>query len=139
MPEKVIEFVAETNCHDMHYAEHAWRCGIAEGIAALSHGLVPNRTGPSLRAAQLRATLKEVFAPRGDWGPDVAFDVLRKAVPRNTVITADFGAHRILLSQQWECYRERGLYANLWPVCRQWDVLCRWLSVTSLRRRIRRS
>ena len=108
-PEKVIEFVAETNCHDMHYAEHAWRCGIADGIAALSHGLVPNRTGPSLRAAQLRATLKEVFAPRGDWGPDVAFDVLRKAVPRNTVITADSGAHRILLSQQWECYRERGL------------------------------
>ncbi len=107
--EKVIEFAAETNRHDMHYAEHAWRCGIADGLAALDHGLVPSRTGPSARAAQLRANLKEIFSPRGNWGPDVAFDILRRTVPRDTVVTADSGAHRILLSQQWECYRERGL------------------------------
>ena len=30
-------------------------------------------------------------------------------MPRDAVATADSGAHRILLSQQWECYRERGL------------------------------
>lgn len=108
-PEKVVEFVAEANRHDMHYAQHAWRCGIIDGLAALDHGLTPTRTGPTARAVRLRADLKEVFSARRDWGPDVAFDVLRKSVPRNTVITVDSGAHRILLSQQWECYRERGL------------------------------
>jgi acetolactate synthase-1/2/3 large subunit len=108
-PDKAIEFAAEVNCHDMHHAQHAWRCGIADGLAALDLGLTPRSTGPSARAVQLRADLKKAFSARGDWGPDIAFDVLRKAVPRDAVATADSGAHRILLSQQWECYRERGL------------------------------
>jgi acetolactate synthase I/II/III large subunit len=108
-PDKAIEFAAEVNRHDMHHAQHAWRCGIADGLAALDLGLTPRSTGPSARAVQLRADLKKAFSARGDWGPDIAFDVLRKAVPRDAVATADSGAHRILLSQQWECYRERGL------------------------------
>ena len=33
----------------------------------------------------------------------------RQALPRNAVATADTGAHRILLSQLWECYEPRGL------------------------------
>jgi acetolactate synthase I/II/III large subunit len=108
-PEKVIEFAAEANRHDMHHAQHAWTCGIAEGLTALDRGLTLNRTGPSVHSVQLRAELKQIFSARAGWGPNVVYDILRKGVPRNTVVTADSGAHRILLSQQWECYHERGL------------------------------
>jgi acetolactate synthase I/II/III large subunit len=107
-PRKVIEFAAEGNRHDMHHAQFAWTTGIAAGLAALDT-LPASRTDMSAAATALRAHLKTTFSPRGDWGPDVAFDILRRAVPRDTVITADSGAHRILLSQQWECYHERGM------------------------------
>ena len=36
-------------------------------------------------------------------------DVCRSSLPRDTLATADSGAHRILLSQMWECYEPRGL------------------------------
>ena len=107
-PAKVIELSAEANRHDMHHARLAWTCGMAAGLAALDSD-VPARAQVSTRAVSLRRDLKTAFSAKADWGPDVAFDILRKAVPRDTVITADSGAHRILLSQQWECYRERGL------------------------------
>ncbi|MBX9589853.1 MAG: thiamine pyrophosphate-binding protein [Hyphomonadaceae bacterium] len=107
-PSIVIEFAAELNRHDMHHAGFAWTSGIAAGLASLEAN-VPSSRKPSPRALAARAELKRVFAPAADWGPGVAFDVLRSSVPRDTVVTADSGAHRILLSQQWECYRERGM------------------------------
>ena len=33
----------------------------------------------------------------------------RRALPRDTIATVDSGAHRILLSQQWQCYEPRTL------------------------------
>lgn len=107
-PSIVIEFGAEPNRHDMHHAAFAWQSGIAAGLAALdTQASAPRKASPKAQAA--RAELKQAFAPRAEWGPGVAFDVLRRNVPRDSVVTADSGAHRILLSQQWECYRERGM------------------------------
>lgn len=107
-PEKVIEFAAEPNRHDMHHAKFAWTCGMAEGLAAMERDNISIRKA-SPRVQELRACLKETFKARSEWGPGVAFEILRNALPREAVITADSGAHRILLSQQWECYRERGM------------------------------
>jgi acetolactate synthase-1/2/3 large subunit len=36
-------------------------------------------------------------------------DECRSALPRDALATADSGAHRILLSQMWQCYEPRGL------------------------------
>ena len=36
-------------------------------------------------------------------------EVVREALPRGAVATVDSGAHRILLSQLWECYQPRSL------------------------------
>ncbi|MEC7886482.1 MAG: thiamine pyrophosphate-dependent enzyme, partial [SAR324 cluster bacterium] len=64
---------------------------------------------------KVRHALKTTFSgtkksgAKEEWGPAEVIDVVRKALPRNGVTTADSGAHRILLSQQWECYRARGL------------------------------
>jgi len=107
-PAIVIEFGAETNRHDMHHAGMAWTCGIAAGLAALDMEPSSSRGMPA-SAQAARKELKQTFAPKTDWGPAAAFDALRRSVPRETVVTADSGAHRILLSQQWECYRERGM------------------------------
>ena len=50
-----------------------------------------------------------MFAASSDFGPDRVFDILRQTLPEKTVATADSGAHRILLSQMWQCPSPRTL------------------------------
>lgn len=45
----------------------------------------------------------------GAWGPHAVIETCRKAFPRETIATADTGAHRILLSQVWRSYEPHGL------------------------------
>lgn len=45
----------------------------------------------------------------GAWGPHAVIETCRKAFPRETIATADTGAHRILLSQVWSSYEPHGL------------------------------
>ena len=44
-----------------------------------------------------------------DYVSGIGFSGARQAMPRNTIAAVDTGAHRILLSQAWECYEPRGL------------------------------
>jgi acetolactate synthase-1/2/3 large subunit len=46
---------------------------------------------------------------RAAWGPHAVFATLREIAPAGTVATADSGAHRILLSQIWDCDGPRRL------------------------------
>jgi len=41
------------------------------------------------------------------WGPHAVFRTFRATTPPETVITADSGAHRILVSQMWDCQAPR--------------------------------
>lgn len=50
-----------------------------------------------------RATLKTMFENRDEWGPHQVFATARKSLPDSTIATVDSGAHRILLSQMWDC------------------------------------
>jgi acetolactate synthase I/II/III large subunit len=105
----VIAFSAVAPTHFMHAAAADFIGDISLGIAALAKDL-PGRNGwPDSRPAEVKAALGRAFAPEADWGPGVVFDIIRKAAPDNTVITADSGAHRILLSQQWHCFSPRGM------------------------------
>ena len=56
-----------------------------------------------------RAKLEALFSSGGEWGPARVVEVVRAILPREAVATADSGAHRILLSQLWDCYAPRGL------------------------------
>lgn len=58
---------------------------------------------PDAAPAAARAALKAAFAAPGHWGPHQVFATLRQAMPPETLVTADSGAHRILLSQMWDC------------------------------------
>ena len=57
--------------------------------------------------------VKEALAaafPKGEsWGPAKAISICQEVLPADTLATADSGAHRILLSQMWQCKFPRAL------------------------------
>ena len=107
---KAIEFAAAPNRHFVHHADLSFQCGITAGLDALADGLdSDDRTTswPGGEPSKLRAGLAELFEPGDQWGPASAMHAIRRAAPRDTVVTIDSGAHRILLSQIWPCYAPR--------------------------------
>lgn len=97
----VIDLVPAPRNHGMHRAQHVLIGELAESLTALRHEAPPR--WPEGAPAHARAALRSAFAARDHWGPHQVFATLRAVMPRDTVITADSGAHRILLSQMWDC------------------------------------
>lgn len=105
----VIDITAVPNYHYMHQATHNLIADCGATLRALTDGLSAKETWAGGEVAEAKAALAEAF-PRGEeWGPAAIVDEARKVLPRETLATADSGAHRILLSQMWECYEPRGL------------------------------
>lgn len=108
-PEKVIEFTAVANTHFVHQARYSFVGHVGKGLEALRDGVTIRPAWPGGEAAAARAALKSFFASGGKWGPAQVIEVARRSLPRNAVATVDTGAHRILLSQLWECFEPRSL------------------------------
>ena len=106
---RVIEFCAVPNTHYMHQACLSFVGHVGEGLNTLRNGITPRPVWKDREAEKVRGELKSEFSGKEKWGPGAVVDVVRKLLPRNGMATADSGAHRILLSQQWECYEPRGL------------------------------
>ncbi len=106
---RVIELTSVANTHFMHNAGLSFVCDIASGLAMLRDPVEPHATWTDGEPAEVRSALKSACDPSEPWGPAGLANECRKALPRDTIITADSGAHRILLSQAWECYEPRGL------------------------------
>ena len=112
---RVLEFCAVPNTHYMHLASLSFIGDVTEGIKTLRKNISPQPVWKNGEPQKVRHELKKIFSGSGtsganeEWGPAEVIDVVRKALPRNGVATADSGAHRILLSQMWECYTARGL------------------------------
>ncbi|MHA3978160.1 thiamine pyrophosphate-binding protein [Halovulum sp. GXIMD14794] len=100
----VIEIANAPRVHGMHTASHLLTGTLADTLPLLA----PATTNAPNWAADARRALAESFAP-SDWGPAAVFDTLREIAPEDTVITADSGAHRILLSQMWHCSAPRAM------------------------------
>ncbi|MEM8788630.1 MAG: thiamine pyrophosphate-binding protein [Pseudomonadota bacterium] len=98
----VIEIADVPRLHGMHSVSHALPGQIRPALAALGDLDDPEGVWPDRAPEAARAALADAFAA-GDWGPGRVFATLREALPPDTVITADSGAHRILLSQMWRC------------------------------------
>ncbi|MEO0751455.1 MAG: thiamine pyrophosphate-binding protein [Pseudomonadota bacterium] len=104
----VIDIMAEPNHHYMHHATY----NIVGDCAASVTALLPDGFGPLWQDGQMdkaRDALAQAFAPTDDWGPVQAIATCRAVLPANTLATADSGAHRILLSQMWQCEFPRAL------------------------------
>ncbi len=97
----VIELTPVRRAHGMHLATHVLIGGLGETLTTLTHAAPPR--WPDKAPDVARRALKDAFACPGHWGPHEVFATLRAAMPPETVITADSGAHRILVSQMWDC------------------------------------
>ncbi|MEO1274489.1 MAG: thiamine pyrophosphate-dependent enzyme, partial [Pseudomonadota bacterium] len=98
----VIEIASVPRTHGMHAVTLTLNGGIAETLPLLA----PADTSGPLWTDAARDALRGAFEAVG-WGPARVFETLRDIAPSETVITADSGAHRILLSQVWRCHTPR--------------------------------
>lgn len=98
---RVIEVAPVARQHGMHRTDLTLLGVLAPTLAALGHR-APVRW-PDAAPATARQALAQAFAGPQGWGPHAVFDTLRAVMPAETVVTADSGAHRILVSQMWRC------------------------------------
>ena len=105
----MIDITAEPNHHYMHQATINVVADCRATLTAMAGGVTPRDTWTGGEVAETQAALRAAFPADEDWGPAAIIDTCRRVLPRDTLATADSGAHRILLSQMWECYAPRGL------------------------------
>jgi acetolactate synthase-1/2/3 large subunit len=106
----VIDIVAEAMPHGMHGATLLLEGDVGAILTRLADS-VPDMPSawPEGEPAAIRASFRAAFAAPAAWGPHAVFETLRVLAPAGTVATADSGAHRILLSQMWNCDGPRQL------------------------------
>jgi acetolactate synthase I/II/III large subunit len=104
----VIDITPVLRTHGMHSVSLTLQGSVSTILAQLiPNGLQPT-AWPDQQPANTRKILKSAFSATADtWGPAAVFETLRACTPSDTVITADSGAHRILLSQMWTCHGPR--------------------------------
>jgi acetolactate synthase-1/2/3 large subunit len=107
--QRVIEFAATPNTHYMHQASHTFVCDIRSGLRALHSGLARSSSWSDEDVAEIRSGLSAIYRLDEPWGPAAIVDVARRMLPSETLATVDSGAHRILLSQTWQCHEPRSL------------------------------
>ncbi|MFK7764811.1 MAG: thiamine pyrophosphate-dependent enzyme, partial [Roseobacter sp.] len=78
-------------------------------LKAICEGIPPRNTWQNDAPAKTKTALTTAFPTDDTWGPSAVIDVCRTVLPRETIASADSGAHRILLSQMWKCNAPRGL------------------------------
>ncbi len=100
----VIDISAEPNTHYMHQATLNFVCQTGPALKALSEGLTGRETWASSEVEAARAALQKAFPADDDWGPGAVFDECQKHLPEDAIVSADSGAHRILMSQMWTCH-----------------------------------
>ncbi|UWQ94774.1 thiamine pyrophosphate-binding protein [Rhodobacteraceae bacterium M385] len=106
--QRVVDLHAVPNRHYMHQATLSFTCHIGAGLAALS-GAEPQDTWPGGEPSATKAALASAFPVDDVWGPAAVIAEARAALPADTRAAVDSGAHRILLSQMWECPTPRSL------------------------------
>jgi acetolactate synthase-1/2/3 large subunit len=106
---RVLELSAVANTHYVHQATRSFVGDIGAGLEALGGDNAGGARWSAGEAAATREALRTAFSAGDAWGPAAVIEVARRVLPRDTVATVDTGAHRILLSQMWECYAPRTL------------------------------
>ncbi len=106
---RVIEFCATPNTHYMHQARHSFVGNVRAGLQALRHGLAGASAWQPGETEAIKDRLRQRYRLDEPWGPGAIIDEARRALPEDTLASVDSGAHRILLSQTWQCYEPRAL------------------------------
>ncbi|WP_027135914.1 thiamine pyrophosphate-binding protein [Geminicoccus roseus] len=103
---RVLELTAAAPDHAMHRVDIRLIGDPAALVSALAHRLEPSRSSFSGEIAMVRDRLASAFAtPDGRFRAHDVVDALNMALRRDTTVTVDSGAHRILLSQKMQVGR----------------------------------
>ncbi|MEM6758617.1 MAG: thiamine pyrophosphate-binding protein [Pseudomonadota bacterium] len=105
----MVDITSEPNHHYMHQATINVIADCEASLRAVHTSATPRTTWSGGEIEATRDALAAAFPTDEDWGPAAIIDTCRKVLPHDTLATADSGAHRILLSQQWHCYEPRGM------------------------------
>ena len=100
----VVEILVSPEYSYMHTSSMMFICDIAEGLEALSENNSNGETWIDNEPAIVKKETASLYGQNDPWGPAAIAVTIRSSTPRDTVITMDSGAHRILLSQVWETY-----------------------------------
>ena len=100
----VVEILVSAEYSYMHTSSIMFICDIAEGLAALSEKNSNGETWIDNEPAIVKKENASLYGQNDPWGPAAIARTIRSSTPRDTVVTMDSGAHRILLSQVWETY-----------------------------------
>ncbi len=106
---KVVEITPIARTHGMQHVSHTIRGSLAPTLELMREGMNQTRSAISEIMTKAREDFRALFVADSEFGPDRVFETLREVTPKDTVITADSGAHRILLSQMWACHTPRGM------------------------------
>ncbi|MEQ8602942.1 MAG: thiamine pyrophosphate-binding protein [Marivibrio sp.] len=107
---RVVEIAAEGADHSMHQASLSFVCDVKAGVEALgAAGQSRERVWKRGEPTRAKESLAKAYFTEEDWGPAALIATARQALPPETVATVDSGAHRIMLSQIWECPAPRTL------------------------------
>jgi len=107
--QNVIDITAVPNDHYMHQAGLNFVADTCATLEALAQGVPARPTWPDGEPDAVRAALTAAFPQDDTWGPAAVIAEARTVLPANTLATVDSGAHRILLSQMWNCDEPRSL------------------------------
>ncbi|MBH68241.1 MAG: acetolactate synthase [Rhodospirillaceae bacterium] len=101
---KVVELLAAPEYSYMHQASVSFVCNINEGLSAVSEGVINNQTWKNGEPQKIKEKQAVIYGQNDAWGAAAITQTIRGLVPKDTVITMDSGAHRILISQVWETF-----------------------------------
>jgi acetolactate synthase-1/2/3 large subunit len=105
----VVELASVANDHYMHQSSFSFVGNTKAALSSLINHTKPKTGWPNDMPATTRADLRADFSADAEWGPAKVIALAREVMPRNSIATADSGAHRILQSQMWECFEPRSL------------------------------
>ncbi len=105
----VIDISAVPNTHFMHQATLNIVAETGATLEALAECGLARDTWANGEPDSAKAKLTKIFARDEDWGPAAVIAETRAVMPEGTLASVDSGAHRILLSQTWECEAPRSL------------------------------
>ena len=100
----VVELLAAPEYSFMHKSSISFICDITEGLNALSKNNANGQTWVSNQPSIIKKENGLLYGQKDLWGPAAIAVTIRSLTPRNTVVTMDSGAHRILLSQVWQTF-----------------------------------
>ncbi|PZW46979.1 acetolactate synthase-1/2/3 large subunit [Humitalea rosea] len=105
----VVSLASATGTHGMHRADIECLCDIGAGLTAIFAGYDGAPAWDLDRFAEVKAALRADYGADAPWGPAAIVDAAQSALPADIVATVDSGAHRIVLSQVWQCRAPRSL------------------------------